>query len=80
MVDKIDRLKTTFTTKWGIFAYRHMPFGLINVGATFQCAMDIVFRGLVGKCIVIYMDDLTIFSKKISDHIEDLRKVLKKCE
>ena len=36
MVDEEDRLKKTFTTKWGTFAYRRMPFGLINAGATFQ--------------------------------------------
>jgi len=36
LVDKEDRLKTTFTCKWGNYAYRRMPFGLINVGATFQ--------------------------------------------
>ena len=42
-----DRIKTTFSTKWGTFAYRIMPFGLINVGATFQRVMDIAFRGLI---------------------------------
>ena len=36
MVDEEDRLKIAFTTKWGNFSYRRMPFGLINVGATFQ--------------------------------------------
>eukprot|EP00253_Pinus_taeda_P025877 PITA_25877 len=40
-----DRLKTTFRTKWGTYAYQKMPFGLINVGATFQRAMDIAFKG-----------------------------------
>ena len=35
LVAEEDRLKTTFRTKWGTFAYRRMPFGLINVGATF---------------------------------------------
>jgi ribonuclease HI len=38
-----DQLKTTFHTPWGTYAYRKMPFGLINVGATFQRAMDIAF-------------------------------------
>ena len=38
-----DQLKTTFNTKWGNYAYRKMPFGLINVSATFQRAMDIAF-------------------------------------
>jgi hypothetical protein len=38
-----DQLKTTFRTSWGTYAYCKMPFGLINVGATFQRAMDIAF-------------------------------------
>ena len=38
-----DQLKTTFNTKWGTYAYRKMPFGLINASATFQRAMDIAF-------------------------------------
>ena len=44
-VDLVDREKTTFTTPWGTFMYSRMPFGLSNVGATFQRAMDIAFVG-----------------------------------
>jgi hypothetical protein len=40
-----DRLKTTFMIKWGTYAYKIIPFGLINVGATFQREMDISFKG-----------------------------------
>ena len=40
-----DREKTTFTTPWGTFMYEKNPFGLINVGATLQRAMDIAFVG-----------------------------------
>ncbi|KAH9300076.1 hypothetical protein KI387_011659, partial [Taxus chinensis] len=50
--------KTTFTTPWGTFAYRRMPFGLMNVGTTFQREMDMAFGSLKGKCIVVYLDDL----------------------
>ena len=63
LIDKEDRLKIIFTSKWGTFAYSIISFGLINAGATFQHAMDYAFQGLVGKSIIIYMDDLTIFSK-----------------
>lgn len=48
LVANPDRLKTTFCTKWGMFAFRKMSFGLINVGAMFQQVMDIAFRGLIG--------------------------------
>lgn len=79
MVQYEDRHKTAFTTKWGTFAYRRIPFGLINARATFQRAMDIAFKDIIGKCIIIYMDDLTIFSKNRGDHISDLRKVFQRC-
>lgn len=73
-----DRNKTAFTTKWGTFSYRRIPFSLINVGATFQRAMDIAFKDIIGKCIIIYMDDLPVFFKKRGDHIADLCKVFQK--
>ena len=63
LVAKEDHLKTTFQTKWGTYAYVNMPFGLINVGTTFQHAMDIAFRGLLNKSVVVYLDDITIYSK-----------------
>ncbi|KAH9298374.1 hypothetical protein KI387_030056, partial [Taxus chinensis] len=58
-----DHTKTTFTTPWGTFAYSRMPFGLINVGATFQRAMDLAFKDLK-HYIVIYLDDLTSIFKE----------------
>jgi hypothetical protein len=66
------RLKTTLQTKWGTFTYKHMPFGLINVGETFQRAMDIAFRGLIKKCVVFYLDDVAVYSKNREDHIQHL--------
>ena len=53
LVAEEDRLKTTFRTKRGTFAYRKMPFGLINARATFQRAMDIAFRGLFCRSVVV---------------------------
>ena len=73
LVAEEDRLKTTFRTRWGTFAYRRMPFGLINAGATFQRAMDIAFRGLIGRSAVVYLDDITIFSKRREEHAFHLK-------
>jgi hypothetical protein len=74
-----DQLKTTFRTPWGTYAYRKMPFGLINVGATFQRAMDISFRGLINQSVMVYLDDVTVFSKNKKDHLSHLRVVLERC-
>jgi hypothetical protein len=74
-----DRHKTTFTTPWGTFEYLRMPFGLSNVGATFQRAMDYAFRGPIVKLIEIYQDDLTVFSKDGKIHINHLKQVFERC-
>jgi hypothetical protein len=56
-----------------------MPFGLLNVGATFQRAMHFSFKELMGKFIELYQDDLTVFSKDRSDHISHLKQVFERC-
>ena len=79
MISPDDQLKTTFRIPWGTYAYRKMPFGLINVGATFQRSMAISFRGLINHSVVVYLDDVTIFSKCRHDHINHLGKVFERC-
>jgi len=56
-----------------------MPFGLINMGASFQRDMDVDFRGLIDKCVVLYLDDVTIYSKKKEDHIQHLTRIFERC-
>ena len=68
-----DREKTTFTTPWGTFVYDQMSFGIMNAGATFHRAMDIAFVGGNEKFVVIYQDDITVFSKSNEDHMKHLR-------
>jgi hypothetical protein len=79
LVSHAYQIKTTFRTKWGTYAYKKMPFGLINAGATFQREMDIVFRGLINKSVVVYLDDVTIFSKNRNDHLHHLRHIFYCC-
>ena len=79
LVSKEDRLKTTFRTKWGTYAYDKTPFKLINVGATFQQAMDIAFIGLINKSIVVYLDDITVYSKIREEHIPHLKAIFERC-
>lgn len=79
LVGPKDRLKTTFRTKWGTYAYRKMPFRLINAGATFECTMDIVFHGLLGRSIVVYLDVVIAFSKKREEHLVHLKQIFDRC-
>jgi ribonuclease HI len=79
LVHPDDQEKTTFTTPWGTFMYVKMPFGLMNVGATFQRAMDISFVDELGRFIVIYLDDVTVYSKSDKEHLQHLRRVFEKC-
>jgi hypothetical protein len=74
-----DREKTAFTTPWATFMYAKMPFGLMNAGATFQQAMDIAFIGEKNMFVVIYLDDITVFSQSDEEHYDHLRKVFLKC-
>jgi hypothetical protein len=78
-VSEEDSLKTTFRTKWGTFAYKQIPFGLINAGATFQTTMDVAFRGLINKCVVVYLDDVTIYLKNREEHIQHLTRIFERC-
>jgi len=56
-----------------------MPFGLKNVGATFQRAMDISFAKEIHYFLVVYLNDLTPFSKSDQEHLKHLRQVFLTC-
>ena len=74
-----DQPKTTFTTPWGTFMYVKMPFGLMNVEAIFQRAMDIAFAKEIHDFFVIYLDDITVFSKYENQNLDHLGQVFIKC-
>lgn len=78
LVSLSNQTKTRFRTKWGTYAYIKMPFGLISVGATFQWAMDITLCGLINKLVVVYLEDVTMFSKKRGDHLTNLWHIFDK--
>jgi len=56
-----------------------MPCGLKNAGATFQRAMDMAFANEKGVFLVVYLDDLTVFSKTDEEHLYHLKVVFQKC-
>jgi hypothetical protein len=79
LIVELDQSKTIFKTKWGTYTYCRIPFGLINVGTTFQREMDIAFKGIISQSVVIYLDDVTIYSKQRDHHPKHLKKVSKHC-
>lgn len=70
---------TAFQTQGhGLWEFNYMSFGLCNAPATFQALADRVFRDMKWKEILIYMDDIIIFSKTIEEHLSKLRKVFQR--
>ena len=78
-IAKEDQLKTTFITPWGCFAYRRMPFGLLNAYATFQVWMDQVFIEFFGKFLRTFMDDTCVYSSRV-EHCAKLEMVFQKMD
>jgi hypothetical protein len=72
-----DQHKTTFICLWGIFAYCKMPFGMKNVGSTFQRAMSFSFHDL-RHIVEAYLDDLASRSCKRSDHLAHLQLIFER--
>ena len=75
LVNPEDRPKTAFICHRGLFEFVRMPFGLANGPAHFQRVMDIVFRDLLGVCVMVYIDDIVIYSKNMNDHLKHLELV-----
>ncbi len=73
-----DRAKTAFTTPFGLFEYRRMPFGVCNGPSTFQRLMQAVMSDLIFQVLIVYLDDILLFSKTFEEHLERLEMVLKR--
>ncbi|GBG41400.1 hypothetical protein CBR_g77296, partial [Chara braunii] len=71
-----DVHKTAFKTRYSTYEYLVMPFGLCNAPGTFQTEMHRIFRPYLDKFMVVYLDDILVFSKTIREHAEHLALVL----
>ena len=76
-VDKEDQHKTAIITKYGLFEYAKLPMGLCNSPSSFQRCMEMILRGLQWKTLLIYLDDIIVFSATVEEHLDRLGDVLK---
>ncbi|KAD5802566.1 hypothetical protein E3N88_13926 [Mikania micrantha] len=74
-----DQEKTTFTSPYGTFAYRRMPFGLCNAPATFQRCMVAIFHDMIKDSIEVFMDDFSVFGSSFDHCLRNLDKMLARC-
>ena len=70
-----DRSKTAFITKYGLYEYVTLPFGLCGAPSTFQRCMEMVLRGLQWKTLLFYLDDIIVISSNIEEHFRRLDEV-----
>ena len=71
-----DRRKTAFITKYGLYEFVKMPFGLCNSPSTFSRVINLVLRGLNWKTALAFLDDIVILGKNFQDHLENLVEAL----
>ena len=75
-----SREKTAFNTREGKFEYCAMPFGLCNAPATFQALMNRILREYIAKFVIVYLDDILIYSNDLPEHLRHLTNVFETLE
>jgi hypothetical protein len=73
-----DEWKTAFHTRYGLFEYLVMPVGLCNAPGTFQAMINKVLQELLGEGVIVYIDDILIYSEDEETHMVLVKKVLEK--
>ena len=69
-----DIEKTTFIIEWGTYCYKVMPFGLKNVGATYQMVATTLFHDMMHRNVEVYVDDMIVKSRSKANHLVALER------
>ena len=75
-IQEADIHRTTFCTRYGHYEFTVVPFGLINVPSVFMSLMNGVFNTYLYQCVIVFLDDILIYSKIEEEHEVHLRQVL----
>lgn len=78
VMEESDRNKTAFTTPFGLFEYLRMPMGVCNGPATFQRLMQATMSDLIFDIMLVYLDDILVYSTTFESHLERLETVFKR--
>jgi len=75
-----DREKTAFRTRYGHFEWTVLPMGLTNAPATFQHLMNQTFRDMLDRCVLVFLDDIVVYSSTLEQHVIDVRGALSRLQ
>lgn len=77
-IQESDVQKTAFNTHLGLYEWKVLPMGLANSPSIFKATMNRIFGDMIGKCLLVYLDDMLIYSRREAEHMQHVRMVLER--